>query len=151
VDRDLFVRKISEKLRLIRNEFDYTQDRMAEVLGISKKTLIQIEKGRTNLGWPEAVTTCVIFRDSEILQMIFGGSPQDLILMLSFNHYVPAGDKTMGGKVWWRDLKQCNGFRIQQNIISQHFRLLDPQNRRILSAFELEIIQKRFDELTGVK
>lgn len=146
--RDQFIKTIDEKLKLIRNEYDFTQDKMAEILGISKKTLIQIEKGRASLGWTGAVAFATLFKDSEILQMIFGGHPQDIILTIAFNGYeADRYEKTLGGKVWWREVASKDGFRIQQNIISQHYRILDPQDRRVCSSVEYEYVKKRLQEL----
>ena len=45
-----FINKVDGKVRLIRTEKGYTQDKMAEILGISKKTLIQVEKERVAWG-----------------------------------------------------------------------------------------------------
>lgn len=67
MDRNEFIKKTDEKLKLVRSEYDYTLDKMAEILGISRKTLIQIEKERASLEWTGAVTLCTIFRDGEIL------------------------------------------------------------------------------------
>lgn len=146
--RTEFILKVSDKLKLIRIERDYTQDKMAEVLGISKKTLVQIEKGRSVLSWAGAVALCTIFRDSEVLEMTFGGNPQDIILSLAFTDY-ERNEKTMGGKVWWNNIECTEHYRIQQNIISRHFRILDSQDRRICSSFDDEYIWKRFRELSG--
>lgn len=142
-----FIEIASEKLKLIRIESDFTQDKMAEVMGISKKTLVQIEKGRSPLGWAGAVTMCTIFRNSEILEMTFGGDAQDIILSLAFIDY-ESNEKTLGGKVWWTNIKVTNEFRIQQNIISEHYRILDGQDRRICSSFDYDYIKKRFQELS---
>lgn len=141
-----FIKVASEKLKLIRNESNYTQDRMAEILGISKKTLVQIEKGRTTLGWTGAVTLCCIFKNSEILEMTFGGDPQDIIHSLAFTDY-ERNEKTMGGKVWWVNIKLVDGFRVQRNVISEHYRILDGQDRRICSSFDYDYIKKRVQEL----
>jgi DNA-binding XRE family transcriptional regulator len=54
--REEFIKKVDQKVKLIRNEKGYTQDKMAAVLGISKKTLVQVEKERASLGWPVAIT-----------------------------------------------------------------------------------------------
>jgi len=144
--RDDFIKKVDEKLKLIRIESDYTQDKMAEILGISKKTLIQIEKGRSTLGWAGAVTLCTIFRNSEVLEMTFGGHPQDIILSLAFTGYESNYDKTMGGKVWWVNTESKEEFILQQNIVSRHYRILGGQNR-ICSSFDYEYIKKRLQEL----
>lgn len=143
-----FIHKVDEKLKLIRIECDYTQDKMAEILGISKKTLVQIEKGRSTLGWTGAVALCTIFRNSEVLEMTFGGEPQDIILSLAFTDY-ESKEKTLGGKVWWSNLENTDKFRIQKNIISGHYRILDSQDRRICSSFDQEYIKKRLQELSA--
>ncbi len=145
--REEFIQKADEKLKMIRIEHDYTQDKMAAILGISKKTLVQIEKGRSSLGWPGAVTLCTIFKDSEVLEMTFGGQPQDIILTLAFDGYERSYERTMGGKVWWKDLESKGEYKIQQNIISQHYRILDGEDRRISSSFDYECIKKRLQEL----
>ena len=38
--------------------------------------------------------------------------------------------KTLGGKQFWTDIRNCGGWRIQENSVSGHFRLIDPANRR---------------------
>ncbi|PKM89523.1 MAG: transcriptional regulator [Firmicutes bacterium HGW-Firmicutes-12] len=142
-----FIKKVDEKLKLIRIESDYTQDKMAEILGISKKTMVQIEKGRSTLGWSGAVVLCTIFRNSEVLELTFGGHPQDIILTLAFTDY-EGKEKTLGGKRWWSNIKEIDKFRVQQNIISGHYRILDDQDRRISSSFDYEYIKKRLQELS---
>ncbi len=143
-----FINRASERLKLIRIEKNYTQDKMAEVLGISKKTLVQIEKGRSTLGWAGTVTLCTIFRESEILELTFGGDPQDIILSLAFVDY-ESNERTMGGKVWWNNIECTDKYRIQQNIVSRHFRILDGQDRRICSSFDNQYIKKRLRELSN--
>ncbi|HZK53936.1 MAG TPA: helix-turn-helix domain-containing protein [Desulfosporosinus sp.] len=141
-----FLKIASEKLKLIRIESDFTQDKMAEILGISKKTLVQIEKGRSNLGWAGAVTLCTIFKNSKVLEMTFGGDPQDMILSLAFTAYESRED-TMGGRIWWTNIECTEEFRIQRNIISEHYRILDAQDKRICSSFDYDYIKKRLQEL----
>lgn len=150
MNRMEFIQKTNEKLKLIRTEYDYTQDKMAEILGISKKTLVEIEKGRSSLGWTGSVALCTIFTGSEILSMTFGGQPTDIILALAFNGYEREMPKTLGGKVWWKDIEKKNGFRIQQNIVSGHFRILDEDDKRISASFDYEYIKKRFVEVLSV-
>ncbi|WP_027622976.1 helix-turn-helix transcriptional regulator [Clostridium lundense] len=147
MDKKQFIEKIDEKLKLIRNEKDFTQDRMAEIIGISKKTLVQIEKGRSSLGWTGAVTVSTIFKDSEILQMTFGGDTEDIILSIAFNNYEDNYKNTLGGKVWWRKIKSKGIYTIQQNIITNHYRILDDKDRRISSSFDINYIEKRLEEL----
>ena len=147
MNRDKFIEIIDSNLKLIRNEKSFTQDKMAQIIGISKKTLVQIEKGRSSLGWTGSVALCSIFKDSEILQIKFGGDIQSVILSIAFNHYEENYEPTMGGKVWWKDVKAIDKYKIQQNIITNHYRILDKNNRRISSSFEFEYIKKRLNEL----
>ena len=44
--RETFVAELDRQVKLVRTEYGFTQDVMARVLGISKKTLVEIEKGR---------------------------------------------------------------------------------------------------------
>lgn len=147
MNRKEFIEKIDSKLKLIRNEKGFTQDKMAEIVGISKKTLVQIEKGRSSLGWTGAVAVCSIFKDSEVLQMIIGGDSEDIILSLAFKNYETNYENTMGGRIWWKVIEAQDNYKVQQNIITNHFRILDDKNRRICSSFEIEYIEKRLSEL----
>lgn len=146
--REEFIGTMDEKCRLIRTEFRYSQDKMAEVLGLSKKTLVQIEKGRSTLGWMGAVTLCTIFGKSEIVQMTFGGPPEDVVMALAFDSTEQQFTKTLGGKVWWVNLETLCGYTVQKNIVFQHYRILDREDRRICSSFEYEHVLERFRELT---
>jgi len=145
--RTEFIITINEKVKLIRTENDYTQDKMAEILGISKKTLIEIEKGRSSLTWAGAISVAVLFNNSQIIQMVLGDDPLDVIRTIAFTSYNQNLPETMGGKIWWRSIRDEGGYHIQQNIISQHYRILDSQSRRICSSSDLDYIRKRFSEL----
>lgn len=145
--REEFIEIVDSKIKLIRNENDYAQDKMADMLGISKKTLVQIEKERSSLGWATAVATCTIFKDSEILQLAFGGDAQDIILSLAFDGYEKTYEKTLGGHIWWKNIEFKGIYKIQQNIISKHYRILSDDDRRICSSFDFDYIQKRLSEL----
>jgi DNA-binding XRE family transcriptional regulator len=155
LNRAEFIIKCNEKLKLIRTEFDFSQEKAAQILGLSKKTVVEIEKGRSSLGWTGSVTLCTIFNNSEILAATFGGSPSDIILNLALEDAEPiAGGKepfymmkTMGGKVWWKLVEERDGFIIQQNIISQHYRILDGEDRRIWFSFDHGQIKERFSML----
>ncbi|MBR4175040.1 MAG: lecithin retinol acyltransferase family protein [Lachnospiraceae bacterium] len=37
---------------------------------------------------------------------------------------------TLGGEVFWNDLAECNGWRLQRNTITEHVRILDAGNNR---------------------
>ncbi|MDM5249236.1 MULTISPECIES: helix-turn-helix transcriptional regulator [unclassified Lysinibacillus] len=149
MNREQLITLISEKLKLIRTEKDLTQDQMSELLGLSKKTLVQIEKGRTQTGWTTAVAVCALCRESSILQHELGGDPLEVVDLIANNGTLQPKEKTMGGYIWWKNLSEYNGYRLQQNAISQHFRILDTHNYRLLSTFDESIAKREWENITG--
>ncbi|MGG8364471.1 helix-turn-helix transcriptional regulator [Bacillus cereus] len=147
MNKELIIELISTKAKLIRTEKGYTQDKMAEVLGISKKTLVQIEKGRTNAGWTNTVAICALFRDSEVLQSSLGDDPLVVIETMAHNSISKFKEKTLGGKVWWKQIQEKGNFRLQQNLISQHYRILDKYDYRWFNSFDLEEALEQLDRL----
>lgn len=139
--KEQFIELMDEKLKLIRTEYGLSQDKMALVLGISKKTLVEIEKGRKTLGWTAAVALSSIFSDSSLLTDSLGGSASEIIIALAFKDIPVTYPRTWGGKIWWKTIEIHNGFQVQQNIISRHYRILDKENKRIYASFYLEEIE----------
>jgi len=146
--RDEIIMQVSEKLRLIRTEAGYTQDKMADIIGVSKKTLVQIEKGRVLANWPTVVSICALFRETETVQFLFGNEPLEVLETVALDGIDLRKTKTLGGRIWWRVLSQKNGFILQQNILSKHFRILDDRNYRIFSSFDEKLSKQRFKEIT---
>jgi DNA-binding XRE family transcriptional regulator len=147
MNRNEFIKKADDKLKLVRTEYGYNQEKMAAILGLSKKTLVQIEKGRSSLGWTGAVALCTIFRRSEVLEGVLGGEATDIILALAFDDSEPEYPKTLGGKIWWRTLEETPVYKLQQNILSQHYRILDQNDRRICASFDRETLNGRLEQL----
>lgn len=145
--RDEIIIRVSEKVRMLRAEVGYTQDKMAEIIGISKKTLVQIEKGRVFAGWSTVVTICALFRETETVQYLFGNEPLEVLETVAHEGSDYRKEKTLGGKVWWREVDRVGGFVMQQNILSQHFRILDEDNFRIFSSLEEQETKDRLKEL----
>lgn len=136
MNRQELIAIASEKLKLVRTENNYTQEKMAEILGISKKTLVQIEKGRIDAGWTTTVALFALFRESSILQNSIGGDPIELLELTAHDFILRPKEKTMGGYIWWKNIQEQNGYRLQQNILSQHFRILDSENFRLYSTID---------------
>jgi len=147
MDREYAISLISEKIKLIRTEAGYTQDKMAHILGISKKTLVQIEKGRILTGWTTCIAICALFRESSILQNALGGDPLDVIELLAHDIDILPKEKTMGGHVWWRNIKKNKHYKLQQNMLSQHFRIIDEEDYRLISSFDEVSISEFWDNL----
>ncbi len=150
MNREEFIREMDAQLKLVRTEYGYTQEMMAAILGMSKKTLVEIEKGRSSLGWMGAVAFSGLFSDSRILSALLGGEAEEMVKALAFEGKKPYFFPTMGGRVWWRTVEEAEKWRIQQNIISNHFRALDRNDRRISFGFDFERIRTRCMELEGL-
>jgi DNA-binding XRE family transcriptional regulator len=148
MNREEIIRLVSDKLRLIRTEAGYTQDKMAEIIGVSKKTLVQIEKGRVLAGWSTVVSICALFRETETVQYLFGSEPLEVLETVAREGIDYRRMKTLGGRIWWKDLSRKNNYILQQNILSKHFRILDNKNHRIYSSFDEKMTKIRFKELT---
>lgn len=147
MDREEIIQRVSEKIRLVRAEVGYTQDRMAEIIGVSKKTLVQIEKGRMDANWPTVVTICALFRETETVRHLFGNEPLEVLETIARDGVDYRKERTMGGKIWWREVAKNKGFILQQNIISQHYRILDEEYFRIFSSTDEKAAMERFQEL----
>lgn len=147
VTREEMIQIVSEKIQLIRTEAGYTQDKMAEIIGLSKKTLVQIEKGRTTASWSTVVTVCALFRETEMVQFLLGNDPIEVLETIAREGIDLRKQKTFGGKVWWREIDQKNGFILQQNLISNHYRILDHDFYRIFSSFDEKAAIETYNEL----
>jgi DNA-binding XRE family transcriptional regulator len=150
LNREDIIIMVSEKLRLIRTEAGYTQDKMADIIGVSKKTLVQIEKGRVSANWSTVVSICALFRETETVQFLFGNEPLEVLETVAREEIDYRKVKTLGGRVWWRVIHKKNGFILQQNILSKHFRILDDEHHRIFSSFDEKLSKQRFKELAKI-
>ncbi|MCL2137363.1 MAG: helix-turn-helix domain-containing protein [Coriobacteriia bacterium] len=145
IDRETFINLCDTNLKLVRTEYGLTQDEMAFIIGISKKTLVDIEKGRRSLGWMGSVALCHIFQDSDVIAGVFGGQPTDIVMTLAFTGRPIRYPSVTSKKAWWTVLYENEQFVIEQNIISQHFRLLTKDGRRVLSSFDLDEVLPIFN------
>lgn len=131
-----FIQLVSKQVKLIRIEQQYSQEEMADMLGLSKKTLIQIEKERTVANWGTVVTLCALFSDSEILMREIGDDPIEFVKLIVKDVAYEPKSKTMGGRVWWKQIASDGDYVLQQNVISNHFRILDSDDVRWYSSFD---------------
>ncbi|MCR4688140.1 MAG: helix-turn-helix domain-containing protein [Saccharofermentans sp.] len=150
MERSEFISIMNHKLKLIRTETCLTQEKMADVLGLSKKTLVEIEKGRSSLTWSAAIALAVIFADSDIVSDAFGGDATEVARVIALSGLdVRMPQRTMGGHIWWQNIKEAKGYKIQQNLISRHYRILDAEDHRYFSTFERAEADRRLKELTS--
>jgi len=144
LDKKRFIEICDLKLKLVRTEFSFSQEKMALALGLSKKTLVEIEKGRSTLGWTGSVALSSIFCDSEIISNSFGGNPVYIIRDLAFEGSEVYYPKTISGKIWWQTILANDKYLIQQNIISQHYRIVTIDGKRIASSFDMDDLTELF-------
>ncbi|MFC7684864.1 helix-turn-helix transcriptional regulator [Ureibacillus sp. GCM10028918] len=147
MDRDFIIHIVSENLRVIRKESHYTQDKMAEIVGVSKKHIIQIEKGRALADWTTTIAICAIFRESTLLHKHFGGDPIEVIELTVQDVTIRPQEKTLGGHVMWKNIIEHKGFKLQRNLISKHFRILDEENYRLYSTFDEEVAHEMWKDI----
>ncbi len=150
MDREIITQITSDSLKLIRTENDYTQDKMAEILGISKKTLVQIEKGRTLANWTTTIAICALFHNSPTLQNQIGGDPMEVIELTAHDVIITPKEKTMGGYIWWKNIEEFKNYRLQQNHLSKHYRILDDENYRLISTLDEEVALEKWQEIKAV-
>lgn len=114
MNKETVIDLISKNVRLIRLERGYSQEKMATVLGISKKTLVQVEKERTSIGWTNAVVVCALFKDSPILKHILGEEPFEVIETLAHDGMNTPKVKTLGGKMFWNEIAKKENFEYNK-------------------------------------
>ena len=144
MNREELIRLCDSRLLHVRNELSYSQTTMAYALGLSKKTLVDIEKGRRSLGWSGAVALIALFPASQSLAQAF--SPYlslDLAQSLMLDGHETTGRVTHGGG-WWARVEGDGHYTIEQNVVSQHYRLVDSERRRIASSLSYEEIHKTY-------
>lgn len=138
-----FITACDYLVKLVRTEASFSQEKMALILGISKKTLVEIEKGRSSLGWTGSVALCAIFHESEILLNQLGDL--SVVREIAFDEE-EIGYPSVKNNLLWSELKSNDQYIIQQNIVSMHYRIVDKSGRRIASSINLDDIEKIFGE-----
>lgn len=133
MDRDAFTKVIQSKFKIIRTEAGYTQDSMSQTVGLSKKTLVQIEKERIIPNWTTCVSICALFRDSDTLTSTFGGDPLELAQVLSRgNAFYPDYLKE---SLYWETVEEKEGWTLQRNKMNDLHRVLNPENLPVHASY----------------
>lgn len=81
------------------------------------------------------------------MQAILGNEPLEVIETIAHNRIDKPKDKTMGGRIWWKEIDKKGNFRLQQNLVSQHYRIIDDDYYRWFSSFDKQEALQRLDEL----
>ena len=149
MNKMVFCELVQTIIKDVRIEFGLTQENMANTIGISKKTLVQIEKDRINLKWAEAVTFISIFQDSHFLIDKLGSDSLEIIQALALQKTSKRQFITLGGEIWWDNKLQEDGYTIQKHKLSTHYRILDHDNFRVFFSFSYKDTLKVFEEYLG--
>ena len=149
MNKMIFCELVQSLIKDVRHEYNLTQEEMANTIGISKKTLVQIEKERIKLKWAEAVTFISIFTDSPIILKKLGSDSAEIIQAISIQKVPSRQFITLGGEIWWKDVKNENGFTLQQHNLSTHYRILDRDNFRLYFSFSYKDTLKMFQDYVG--
>lgn len=133
MDKQQFTDLLQTKFKMVRIEAGYTQDTMAQTIGLSKKTLVQIEKERVLPNWTTCVSLCALFRDSEVLQNTLGGDPLEVIQVIS-RGACAYPNKDNKNELWWTTLEADQDVILQQNKISNLYRVLDGSTQPVYGS-----------------
>jgi hypothetical protein len=104
----------------------------------------KILKNKINIGRPKDIPVCVpdcgwnhgenktivgVKINSEIILLTEG------LKLLALGENLPSIPNipfsTMGGKIFWNELANVNGWRVQENQITHYCRILNPENIRV--------------------
>ena len=69
-------------------------------------------------------------------------SEHDFVQLIASKNGGTPKEKTMGGKIWWKEIEYRGDFRLQQNLISNHYRILDQYDYRWHSSFDKALFVK---------
>ena len=73
ITREELTVAVSNSLRSIRQETKLTQEELANILGISKNTIVNIEKKDSTLSWPLVISIVTLFNQTPTIQEIIKG------------------------------------------------------------------------------
>ncbi|MEW4487835.1 hypothetical protein AB1L42_07110 [Thalassoglobus sp. JC818] len=91
-------------------------------------------------------------------ESFWGDSLPEISTLIPGKLQMPQFDsKTLGGRLFWGDVRFFRGYRIQQNVLTEHYRLLDPFDVRRMSgsredcerALEEIIVEKQLEPMSG--
>ncbi len=140
--RESFIALCDRKEKLVRNELGYSQEKMSVLLGLSKKTLVEIEKWRSSLGWQGAVTLCTLFQNTREITLTFGSDIPALLRALTEDAaYLQPVESPYSA---WVPILELGDKVIEQNSASQLYRLREG-GETLAASFELAELRKRMN------
>ena len=144
MDRQSFTDLIQTKFKKVRIEAGYTQDTMAQTIGLSNKTLVQIEKERVLPNWTTCVSICALFRDSGVLNSTFGCDPLEIVQTISRNHCAYPNHSTTSD-IYWNTIDTRNVFILHINKLSKIYRVLNNEKQPIFGTSKMREAETYFN------
>ena len=138
---------ISKNLKLLRAEYGYSQQEMANSVGLSKKTLIQVEKERLILSWTATCAVCAVYHNSRQLRLELGEDPINIVETLAHDNLSTADDFENRNYVFWDVVEEEGKYILAKNIITEHYKITDKNGKKYCSSFDLKKITARFNNL----
>lgn len=85
ISRNSLIQVVSESFIDIRKEKNLTQVEMANILSISKNTIVRIERKHSRLSWSTVIAILLLFSDTKVIKRILNDrQPIELITKFSF-------------------------------------------------------------------
>lgn len=149
MDKQAFTETLQAKFKMVRTEAGYTQDSMSHTIGLSKKTLVQIEKERILPNWTTCISLCALFRNSEVLTNTFSGDSLELAQVISRGHGVYPNYESES--VYWEDIDSKNGFKLQFNKVNKVYRVINDENLPVHASYIEREIRTYFNKQTELQ
>lgn len=73
------------------------------------------------------------------LEKIFAGTPSTNAQLLVVQDKINVEWKTLDAGIWWNVVDLCKGWKLEKNVVTYHYRILNPEKRRIAWGNEREM------------
>jgi DNA-binding XRE family transcriptional regulator len=140
---------ISKNVKLLRAEYGYSQQEMANSVGLSKKTLIQVEKERLILSWGATCAVCAVYRNSRQLRLELGEDPINIVETLAHDNLSTVDDFENRNYVFWDVVEEDGQYILAKNIITEHYKITDNQGKKYFASFDHKKIMEQYEKLTN--
>ena len=140
------IKIVSQNMKLLRAEYNYSQQAMANTIGLSKKTYIQIEKERLLLSWTATCASCAVFRNSKLLGMALGEDPASLVETLAHEDCYTYEDIDNRNYLFWDVILENSDYSIQKNVITERYKIVDKNGKNVFSSFSLDKVNAVYND-----
>lgn len=141
LEKEQFITKATSIVKDVRLALSLSQEVMAELIGMSKKTYVQVEMGRRRLSWAESVSFCCCFKSQKIIKDTFVDDPCTLAENITSDEAKPS---TGSGarSYWWVEITRGHNFFVQQNIMTGQYKILDLFGNVVLTTSSIDVIKE---------